>query len=98
MTEWVTIGRARLACADCREVLPTLPKHDLLLTDPPYGIGRDGKPPSTSSCGGHKGYQFLGWDFEPPNWLTIWHSVTSMSPIEMANPSSSGSTTSWAVP
>ena len=23
---------------DCREVLPTLPKFDLLLTDPPYGI------------------------------------------------------------
>jgi len=24
---------------DCREVLPTLPKCDLLLTDPPYGLG-----------------------------------------------------------
>lgn len=24
---------------DCREILPTLPKVDLLLTDPPYGIG-----------------------------------------------------------
>lgn len=26
---------------DCREVLPTLGKFDLLLTDPPYGIGLD---------------------------------------------------------
>lgn len=25
--------------ADCREILPTLPKVDLVLTDPPYGIG-----------------------------------------------------------
>ena len=25
-------------CGDCREILPTLPKCDLLLTDPPYGI------------------------------------------------------------
>lgn len=25
-------------CGDCRDVLPTLPKCDLLLTDPPYGI------------------------------------------------------------
>ena len=25
--------------ADCRDVLPTLGKFDLLLTDPPYGIG-----------------------------------------------------------
>ncbi len=24
--------------ADCREVLPTLPKVDLVLTDPPYGM------------------------------------------------------------
>ncbi len=28
--------------ADCREVLPTLDKVDLVLTDPPYGIGEDG--------------------------------------------------------
>jgi DNA modification methylase len=25
-------------CGDCREILPTLPKVDLVLTDPPYGI------------------------------------------------------------
>jgi len=25
-----------IACADCREILPTLPKVDLVLTDPPY--------------------------------------------------------------
>ena len=28
-----------IACGDCREVLPLLPKVDLCLTDPPYGIG-----------------------------------------------------------
>jgi len=27
-----------LYCADCREILPKLPKVDLVLTDPPYGI------------------------------------------------------------
>jgi DNA modification methylase len=25
---------------DCREILPTLPKVDLVLTDPPYGVGK----------------------------------------------------------
>jgi site-specific DNA-methyltransferase (adenine-specific) len=35
----VTIGNAALYHGDCREVLPGLPRHDLLLTDPPYGIG-----------------------------------------------------------
>jgi DNA modification methylase len=29
---------------DCREILPTLPKCDLLLTDPPYGIGIAANP------------------------------------------------------
>jgi DNA modification methylase len=30
---------------DCREILPALPRVDLVLTDPPYGIGADkGKP------------------------------------------------------
>lgn len=28
--------------ADCRDVLPTIPKVDLVLTDPPYGIGKAG--------------------------------------------------------
>lgn len=26
---------------DCREILPQLPKVDLVLTDPPYGVGED---------------------------------------------------------
>ena len=33
-----TIGNATLYLADCREVLPTLPKVDAVITDPPYGL------------------------------------------------------------
>lgn len=40
MTEWVEIGRARLACGDCRDILPTLGKVDAVVTDPPYGLGK----------------------------------------------------------
>ena len=70
MAEKVVIGNAELWHGDCREVLPGMPQCDLILTDPPYGIGRDGKPPSTSSHGGHKGYAFMGWDGDaPPAWL-----------------------------
>jgi hypothetical protein len=41
------IGRATLILGDCRDVLPTLPKVDAVVTDPPYGIG------SWSSTGGN---------------------------------------------
>lgn len=61
------IGDCTLYLGDCLDVLPTLGKVDAVVTDPPYGIGRDGKPKSTSSHGGHKGYEFLGWDNEKPN-------------------------------
>ena len=32
------IGNCLCLLGDCREILPVLPKVDLLLTDPPYGI------------------------------------------------------------
>lgn len=35
----VIIGDATLYLGDCREILPTLPKVDAVITDPPYGIG-----------------------------------------------------------
>lgn len=37
----VQIGDCTLYRADCREVLPLLPKVDACVTDPPYGIGAD---------------------------------------------------------
>ena len=33
----VIIGNATLYLGDCREILPTLPKVDAVITDPPYG-------------------------------------------------------------
>lgn len=61
------IGDATLYLGDCREILPELGKVDAVVTDPPYGIGRSGKPRSTSSHGGHKGYEDLGWDVSRPD-------------------------------
>lgn len=49
--------------------LPSYPDKffDLAVVDPPYGIKRDGKRKSTSSHGGHKGFEFKGWDANTPN-------------------------------
>ena len=38
MVEPVTIGNATLYLGDCRDILPTLPRVDAVVTDPPYGI------------------------------------------------------------
>jgi site-specific DNA-methyltransferase (adenine-specific) len=35
----VVIGNATLYHGDCLEILPTLPKVDAVVTDPPYGVG-----------------------------------------------------------
>lgn len=67
------IGDARLICADCREVLPTLPKVDAVLTDPPYGIGADAAAHKSSGIvvgHGHrrvakKSYAATSWDLAP---------------------------------
>ena len=34
----IEIGNATLYLGDCMDILPTLPKVDAVITDPPYGI------------------------------------------------------------
>ena len=69
MVEWVVIGNARLALGDCREILPTLPKVDAVVTDPPYGIEMAG---GFSGAGGFSKpiarREYEGdWDSEAPD-------------------------------
>lgn len=59
-----TIGRARLICADCRDVLPTLPKVDAVVTDPPYGIGFGAKHTKWSA---NRDVVLGEWDNEIPD-------------------------------
>lgn len=67
----VVIGNATLYCADCLDVLPTLPKVDAVITDPPYGIRIDRVMAHSSGhqSGGMaapKGVYFAsGWDDAP---------------------------------
>jgi DNA modification methylase len=56
---------------DCREIVPTLGRFDLLLTDPPYGVKRDkgfggfGKPIA------RKRFEKDDWDSERPDQKTF---------------------------
>jgi DNA modification methylase len=49
------IGRATLYLGDCRDILPTLPKVDAVVTDPPYGIG----------------WEYEGYDDTFENWQEL---------------------------
>jgi len=58
------IGNATLYLGDCLEILPTLPKVDAVITDPPYGIRADkhnSKPPGDPNGWRHYGPE-IGWD------------------------------------
>jgi DNA modification methylase len=61
------IGRAILVQGDCRNVLGLLAGRFCVLTDPPYGIGKDGQVRATGGNGGRKAYDFKGWDAERPD-------------------------------
>ena len=71
MSEPVIIGDATLYLGDCRDILPTLGKVDAVVTDPPYGIGKDGQKRTTGGNGGRKAYEFLGWDASRPDVQTF---------------------------
>jgi DNA modification methylase len=61
------IGDATLYLGDCREILPTLPKVDVVITDPPYGIGADRLGHDAGGGGYWRDYGPGGWDSERPS-------------------------------
>ncbi len=60
------IGDCHLYLGDCREVLPHLPKVDLVLTDPPYGIGFAAQPTTGQRAAG---MQPESWDDSAPEFI-----------------------------
>ena len=58
------IGNCHLYLGDCKNILPHLPKVDLVLTDPPYGIGADSH--AGKSENGWTQWETSGWDKTRP--------------------------------
>jgi site-specific DNA-methyltransferase (adenine-specific) len=63
----VEIGDATLYLGDCRDIMPTLPKVDAVITDPPFGVGN-----FVQTRGNIRGRgEFIGksvdWNEQPPS-------------------------------
>jgi DNA modification methylase len=68
----VTIGRAQLWLGDCRDILPTLARVDLVCTDPPYGIGEAaGRAKGRQNAAKAKDYGNDPWDSAPVDSETL---------------------------
>ena len=74
------LGQHRLHCGDCREIVPTLGKFDLLLTDPPYGTRVEsdgyGRRQNNRATNGKVGVQIEGDED-----LTVFSEI-----LELVNP------------
>jgi DNA modification methylase len=67
---------------DCRDILPLLPKVDLVLTDPPYGIGESSKKhESRGKLCNAGGYGQSDWD-DRPIPQGIWDDIAFGHSIE----------------
>ena len=73
----VEIGDATLYCGDCVEVLPTLPRVDAVITDPPYGMNWNTDSTRFGGGGVVRGEGRQDWGnitgdaqpFDPAPWL-----------------------------
>jgi DNA modification methylase len=72
MTPYYQDNHCVIYHGDCREILPQLPKVDLVLTDPPYGIGEGNRKKilSRANKAAARDYGAGDWDkTTPPDWL-----------------------------
>lgn len=76
MADSFVIGNATLYLGDCLEVLPTLPKVDAVITDPPYDIGGGWGTASSWQTEGFGKSRMWGarpeWDVRPPAEVMTW--------------------------
>lgn len=83
MIEPVIIGRATLFHADCRDILPTLPKVDVVITDPPFvGLSGDVVLKSGSAVGADEGHATVGDEWAADyDWLKAAWDISDLGLI-----------------
>lgn len=78
MTPYYDEGGITIYHGDCREILPLLPKVDLVLTDPPYGINENARRiASRAKAAVTIDYGNFEWDKEPASREEIDLSLAS---------------------
>jgi DNA modification methylase len=70
----ITIGNATLYLGDCREIAPTLPAVDAIVTDPPYGLGDKWQ-------GGGGGSKRSSWRFDPKEAMAWDRDLIDIAPM-----------------
>jgi DNA modification methylase len=70
MTPYYEESGITIYYADCRDLLPTLPKLDLVLTDPPYGINENPrKIAAREQLAKVRDYGDFAWDKRRPGFI-----------------------------
>jgi site-specific DNA-methyltransferase (adenine-specific)/modification methylase len=75
VTEIVKIGDATLYLGDCVDILPTLPKVDAVITDPPYGMGEVLKDKGGRWSGLYTEQNGFSWDKTAPEIVLTFPSI-----------------------
>lgn len=105
MSRVETIGRATLYLGDCRDILPTLPKVDAVVTDPPYGIGETSAKAATRISGPSdvwrnprvKDYGHNDWDVLNPEAIELCRAISRWQIIFGGNYYELPPTSCWLV-
>jgi len=93
-------GGIQIHLGDCRDILPHLPKVDLCLTDPPYGVGKKYESHEdtveslenliafiSTACERRLVTCGIGniWKYPPADWVLCWWKPNAMTRSSVAN-------------
>jgi site-specific DNA-methyltransferase (adenine-specific) len=83
----VEIGNATLYLGDCMDILPTLPKVDAVITDPPFGVGNFVQTTGSIRGRGDSAGKLVEWNESapPPEFFALLKTISKHRIIWGAN-------------